>query len=85
MGSQPDPARRPATGGPDSLSSLPTEIPFSPIRHPTRKKRPFLGRDGSAQDPVLASALGPSLAGARARAALLRPGPNVPAVPAAAC
>lgn len=47
--------------------------------------RPFLGRDGSAQDPVLASALGPSLAGARARAALLRPGPNVPAVPAAAC
>lgn len=57
----------------------------SPIRHPTRKKRPFLGRDGSAQDPVLASALGPSLAGARARAALLRPGPNVPAVPAAAC
>lgn len=47
--------------------------------------RPFLGRDGSAQDPVLASALGPGLAGARARAALLWTGSNVPAVPAAAC
>lgn len=47
--------------------------------------RPFLGRDGSVQDPVLASALGTGLAGARARAALIRPGPNVPAVPSAAC
>lgn len=67
---------------PTPLPSAASHLPFScPLGFPSRHLQ---GSDGFPEDPFTASALAADPAGAGAGAALLRPGPHVSPIPAAA-